>query len=202
MEGDCFIATNTQNEEYITKCQIDFKNKIDGIQKQYDITPIINIFYEAFMNICQHSGSEYSGFILVKICEERISFYISDTGKGIAKNIKDYYTELKFENDADAFDYAVQDGITTHTTTQNQGKGLANINSQLSAVGGEWLIYTNTAIIERKYEKCEKYDSDTKQFKVTKSQTQYQTGTFFRIIIEKSHLQPADKNEYDENIDF
>jgi hypothetical protein len=115
----------------------------------YDYSSLENIFAELYMNVCQHSTSQ--GYIFISIPDQNglCSMIFSDIGVGIVANIKSFFGSESFNTDADAIEYATQLGVTTKSTTQNQGKGLDNLLSQSKGLGASVNIYSGEGLVNQ-----------------------------------------------------
>jgi anti-sigma regulatory factor (Ser/Thr protein kinase) len=153
--------------------------------------PLEIIFFELFMNICQHSFDD-SGFAFISYDESNhIKFVFSDLGIGIAQKIKSFFTDKEFLSDAHAIEYATQDLVSTQTTKHNKGRGLNTLisiiaiykaNLEIICNHGKFITNSNRTILE-----------DLMYF--------YQ-GTLISITFEINHLNKKESHYYEEEIDF
>lgn len=108
-----------------------------------DISNLQNVFSELYMNICQHSKS--NGYILIEQPNEnKVSrLFFSDIGVGIAAKIKLYYINSPLKEDAEFIKYATEEGVTTKSQIQNQGRGLNNLVQVVKGLKAKVEIFSN-----------------------------------------------------------
>ncbi|MFN8713302.1 MAG: hypothetical protein ACK5Z2_10660 [Bacteroidota bacterium] len=189
-----FFLSSAKDEETINsrkKQMLDYLLSHNTL-KGFDLTGIEQIFGELYMNICQHSGDE-NGLVYIPdfTGEEYLTIIFVDLGRGIAKNIKDYFPEYIEKSDIDAIEFATNDWITTKSTPQNYGRGLAHLLTISDALQGEVIIISGQGKLIRSNNENQKQLFD-----------EYFPGT---LISAKLNLRNFEKQElqfFNEDIDF
>jgi anti-sigma regulatory factor (Ser/Thr protein kinase) len=193
---DIYVSPARDEAEMVTKREKikQFLKQSMQIGKRKLETEVIEIlFYELFMNICQHSR-DTNGFIFIPAVTEDGVFEMlaSDLGVGIVYNIRNYFTEKSFENDARVIEYASQDWITSKTTDKNQGRGLNIIKTSVEALKGELRILCGHG--------CVKWGIEEQLFSDTTALVH--RGTFLHIILNINQLSEIEEADYSDNFDF
>lgn len=139
------------SEEHLLQDSKIFNNFYSAsIGEGYDISSLRIIFSELYMNICQHSEVS-KGYIFVSEPDNEGNYEIifSDKGVGIVRKVREYYQSENFSTDADVIRYATQEGKTTQSILQNQGKGLANLVSQVGSLKADLQIYSSKGVYKK-----------------------------------------------------
>ncbi len=156
-----------------------------------DMRPLEILFFELFMNICQHSFDN-NGFVFIPYQESgEIRLICSDFGVGIAQKIKDFYKDKDFQSDAHAIKYATQDLVSTQTTTHNKGRGLNTLLSN---------VENYDAVLEIV---CNKGKFVLKEGNIYLEELPYfHQGTLVSIIFDVNKFNHKELANYENEIDF
>ncbi len=199
---NCSIADNDCKDIYITPVRSEEEVEMLKIYlsrffhlclpiQNLDTRPLEILFFELFMNICQHSFDD-NGFVFVSYGENRLmQFVFSDLGIGIAQKIKAFFTNKDFPTDAHAIEYAMQDLVSTQTTTHNKGRGLNTLYSNIVAYKAELEIICNGGRV---------IISDNRT--IADNLAYFYQGTLISITFDMSYLKAKEQVNFEEEIDF
>ena len=139
-----------ESEALISQHQGLMENFYSKYTNQYDITSLKNIFQELYMNVCQHSEVS-KGYIFMANpdADGNCEMIFSDKGIGIVDKIRNFFESENFTTDANVIEYATKQGITTKSQTQNQGRGLNNLVTQIQSLKATLRIYANEGIFQK-----------------------------------------------------
>lgn len=95
--------------------------------KGKDLSAVKNSLLEIFYNIFDHAQANENAFSYMKYDKESTRLYVAvcDFGKGIAENIRNYFNDIK--DDQEAILFATEYEVTTQSRTHNRGMGIGNI---------------------------------------------------------------------------
>ncbi|MFN0035227.1 MAG: ATP-binding protein [Saprospiraceae bacterium] len=158
----------------------------------FDYTAISSPFSELYSNICQHAEAQ-KGYIFVTQPDKEgnITFFFSDPGVGIVKNIRDFFRDKKDEPDEVLIEYATQDRVSTKSQIQNQGRGLANVLSSIESMGGRVEICSGKGRLVSEANK-----------KPLNSLPYDHKGTLIALRFNINRVEELDHDEYSTDIDF
>lgn len=108
-----------------------------------DLSVISLSMVEAYYNVFDHADADGNAFSLIKYeeAEEVLHVAICDFGKGIAKSVRDFNSEI--QKDTDALLKSIEIDFTVGSKAHNKGKGLDNILSCSDVVR----IVSNNALL-------------------------------------------------------
>lgn len=120
--------TQGRQYEYETSVHQYFTNKFPGI----DFFMLKSCLTELYYNVFDHAEANGVAFSYIHYDDEEevIHIAICDFGKGIARTIKDAYSDIR--DDKEALIKSLERGVTSKSNTHNAGFGLDNIISALS----------------------------------------------------------------------
>jgi anti-sigma regulatory factor (Ser/Thr protein kinase) len=170
---------------------IDHLRSLDALLDM-DLSGVEQIFGELYMNVCQHSGFN-GGLIYIPDVEDNdyITIIVADLGKGIPGNIKICFPEYSEKSDIDAIEFATNDWITTKSTPQNYGRGLAHLLTISDALQGEVTIISGQGKLIRSNNENQKLPFD-----------EYFPGTLISAKLNLRNFEKQEKQLFDENVDF
>lgn len=121
-------VTEKRQIEYETSVHSYFTNKFPDI----DFFMLKSCLSELYYNVFDHADANGIAFSYIHYDkeEEMIHIAICDFGKGIAKTIRDAYSDIP--SDKDALVKSLEKGVSARSTEHNAGFGLDNIISSLS----------------------------------------------------------------------
>jgi anti-sigma regulatory factor (Ser/Thr protein kinase) len=189
-----FFLSSASDEETILsrrKMMLDYLHQFNILSNK-DISGIEQIFGELYMNVCQHSGFK-QGLVYIPDFSENnyISIIVVDLGKGIPDNIKSHFPEFKAMSDEDAIEFATNDWITTKSTPQNYGRGLAHLLSISDAIEGEVTIVSGAGKLVRTNSESHKFKFDG-----------FFPGTMVHAKLDLCNFETREHLAFDEDVDF
>lgn len=119
-----------------------------------DLQPLASSLVEVFNNIFDHSASPIQGYVLTqhfpKINE--LSFVVSDLGVGIPNSINLYKSKIGEIPLPDhlAISKSLERGVTSKSSPQNAGFGLANVLEFIEDSNGSIEIYSGNGYFYKK----------------------------------------------------
>jgi anti-sigma regulatory factor (Ser/Thr protein kinase) len=159
-----------------------------------DISGIDIQFKELYQNIAQHAKTD-KGYLFVwleGINLDQLHMLMSDTGRGLAGVIKDYFKEsMTFETDGHAIEYATRLGVSSKTDIKNGGLGLFHVRNFVTNCKGELDIYSHHGV----------FRTSPSQVQIAQSSF-YCQGTFVYLCISLLELDPKTKVSYKDELDF
>jgi anti-sigma regulatory factor (Ser/Thr protein kinase) len=157
-----------------------------------DLTGVEQVFGELYMNVCQHAACE-GGLVYIPNLKngEQLSVIVVDLGTGIAANIKKYFPDYEPRPDQEAIAYATQDFITTKSTAQNYGRGLAFLLNMADTSEGEVSIVSGNGKLIRRNAETHLAHFDN-----------YFQGTLIHLQLNIRNFDKEEPLRFDEDVDF
>lgn len=116
-----------------------------------DLSALHIALTEVFNNIYDHAQSAIEGFVLTQYYPhvQKINVAICDFGVGIPTKINSLWIKGKEKvlADEEALRVAFMNRVSTQTTPQNRGYGLANLLGNIRNTNGDLSVYSNKAMI-------------------------------------------------------
>lgn len=189
-----FFLSSANDERIIVSRKVMMENYLrsHSMLSNYDLTGVEQIFSELFMNVCQHSGF-HQGLVYIPdfTGSKHLSIIVVDLGKGIPANIKLCFPEYETRSDEDAIEFATNDWITTKSTPQNYGRGLAHLLSISDSIGGEVVIVSGAGKLIRTNSESHKYKFDG-----------FFPGTLVHAKLDLCNFELREQHAFNEDIDF
>jgi anti-sigma regulatory factor (Ser/Thr protein kinase) len=151
---------------------------------------------EVFNNIFDHSQSQIQGYVLTQCFPnvEKIAISVCDFGLGIAEKINQLWSDKGRErmSDNDALRAALFRKITSQSTPQNRGFGLANLYDIVLNLKGIIEIRSNRAVLTIHS------DGTIKSY----LSNHFFAGTLILVTLEKRYLPDIEEMIADEEFNF
>jgi len=197
-----FFENNEQNsllikvikEDLLVQDKILFKNYLNNLlDRTLSFDPILSIFDELYMNICQHAKAVNSFCYVLYSPENKVIklLFYDEAKKGIAKKIKDFFSDINFKTDSDCIEYSLNEKVTTRTFEYNQGRGLDNLRTIVESMNSELEIFSGNG----KYENRKKVISKTNSSEKIK-------GTIIIVNLNCKNLDLKEESEYTNSLEF
>lgn len=201
IESGIFLSP-IYSQEWILQHKEDMKSFYKGFAYEFerDYGVIESIFSELYMNVCQHSSIS-KGYIFIAKPNEvgTCNIIFSDIGVGIVSKILSFYQRQDIENhcntegrpysDAAVIEYATREGITTRSETQNQGRGLSNLKSQMQSLQGDLEIRSRFGL----------YKQNNSGISLEQTTCEH-SGTYICLTFNFSALPPKEDIDYEGEI--
>ncbi len=115
--------------------------------KYKDLSAVKLSMLEIFYNIFDHSESKDNAFSYMKYdkATQRLYVAICDFGKGVARSIRDYFTDI--ECDSDALLEAIKDKVTVRSRDHNGGHGLDVVVNHLGSDDTLRILSNNALLV-------------------------------------------------------
>jgi anti-sigma regulatory factor (Ser/Thr protein kinase) len=187
------IEINIESEIKLFEDKLIFENFLKKvISGNLDFEPLIIIFSELYMNVCQHSNTD-NGKCIIEAPDNNgnIKILFSDNGVGVVENIKSYFKNINFENDNECIEYALREKITTKSKINNQGAGLNTVKRIVSSMNGSLIIKSHKG----------SYEFINGNIKKSELNHFYQ-GTSIDIILNLNQLDKKEISDYSNSLEF
>lgn len=185
----------------INEHQIDsYTNKVKGFAEKHwindkEFTELHTTLSELFLNICDHSKSEVSGYCITQYhpTHQEVKISVCDFGVGIPNTVNEFLQKhnMSVLPDEEAISKALEERFSAESMPKNRGLGLFYLKNQIDSCNGKMKLFSGKSVLE--------YDANVKEFKFQNCKL---NGTLFDITLDSSNFELKDTEIFDDKLDF